>query len=96
MDIKSNHAVKAALTVEVMEWVIASFLLSHKEAIAVQEVRPGHLDGLEGVDAALACGLADAPAWLQHLLGLTAWRQHGAAEHACLLVALAAQHEMCA
>lgn len=79
------------LTVKNFQGVIASLLLAEEEAVAVQEVGPVHVDGLEGVDAARSHRPAGGAARFQHRVLFAARHQHRAAQHADLGVALAAQ-----
>lgn len=74
--------------------VIAPLLLAGKEAIAVQEVGPVHVDGLEGVDAARPQRLAGGAARFQHHVLFTARHQHRAAQHADLGVALPTEQSL--
>lgn len=79
------------LTSEALQRVITSLLVTDKEAIAVEEVGPGHLYLVKSATASSAHGFTRAAARLQHLLLLTAWGQHRAAQHANLRVTLSAQ-----
>lgn len=74
--------------------VVAALLLPHKEAIAVQEVGPVHLDGLEGAEAPVSHRLAGGAAGLHQRLLLAARHQHRAAQHADLRVALPSQQSV--
>lgn len=71
--------------------VVAALLLAGKEAIAVQEVRPGHLDDLEGVGAVLPQRLAGAAAGLDHPVVAAGRGQHRAAHQPDLRGALPVQ-----
>lgn len=71
--------------------VVASLLLAHKEAVAVQEVGPVHVDGLESAEAAGSHRLAGGAAGPLQLVLLAARHQHRAAQHADLGVALPRQ-----
>lgn len=82
------------LTVKTFQGVIATLLLAGEEAIAVQEVGPVHLDGLEGVDAARSHRRAGGAARPQHRLLFTARHQHRAAQHADLRVAPPAEQSL--
>lgn len=79
------------LTSEALQRVITSLFLTDKEAITVQEVGPGHLYPLESVAAFLTHRLTGGATRLHHLRLLAARRQHGAAQHADLRVALSSE-----
>lgn len=79
------------LTCEAFQGVKTALFLTHKKAIAVHEVGPSHVYRIEGVAAFLLHRLAGGATGLQQLLPLAARRQHGAAQHADLRVALAEQ-----
>lgn len=68
--------------------VEAAFLIAGKEAIAVEEVGPGHFDGLKRVGAVLPQRLARAAARLDHLVVPAGRREHRAAHQTYLRGAL--------
>lgn len=69
-------------------------LISGKEAIAVEEVGPFHVDGLKGVAASCVHGVASGATGQQHPVALAARRQHGAAQHPDVRVALSSQQRL--
>lgn len=71
--------------------VVAALLLARKEAVAVQEVRPGHLNGLEGVGAVLPQRLAGAAAGFDHPVVAAGRGQDRAADQADIRGALPVQ-----
>lgn len=64
--------------------VEAALLLAGEEAVAIQEVGPGHLDGLEGVGAVLPQSVARAAAGFDHPVVVAGRGDHGAAHQAYL------------
>lgn len=75
-------------TSESSQWVDAALLLAGEEAVAVQEVGPGHFDGLEGVGAVLPQSLARAATGLDHLVVVAGGGEDGAAHQTYLRGAL--------
>lgn len=69
-------------------------LISGEEAITVEEVGPFHVDGLEGVAASRVHGVAGGAAGHQRPVALAARRQHGAAQHPDVRVALSSQQRL--
>lgn len=63
-----NHTVTS--TFQPCQRVKAALLFTGKETVAVQEVGPGHLNGLKGVYAVLPQRLTCAAAWFDHLVVL--------------------------
>lgn len=74
--------------------VVAALLVAGKEAITVQEVGPGHVDGLKGVNAVLPQGLAGGAARFDHLVFLAGRGQDRAADQADLRRALPIEEPM--
>lgn len=74
--------------------VEAALLLAGKEAVTIQEVRPGHLDGLEGVGAVLPQGVAGAAAGFDHPVVAAGRGDDGAAHQAYLRGALPVEQPM--
>ena len=66
-------------------------MLAREVAAAVEEVGPGHVDGVKGGLAGFAQPLADVAAGPAHLAALASGGQHGAAQQAQVGVALALQ-----
>lgn len=73
-----------SFTSQSSQGVKAALLLTGKEAVAIQEVRPGHLDGLKGVGAVLPQGIARAAAGLDHLVVAAGRGDDGAAHQTYL------------
>ena len=71
--------------------VVAALLRAGEEAVAVQEVGPGHLDGLEGVAALPPQLLARAAAGLGGAVAPATGSQHGAAHQPDVRGALSVQ-----
>lgn len=69
----------ATYTFQPPQRVKAALLLAREEAVAIQEVGPGHFDALEGVGAVLPEGVARAAAGFDHLVVLARRGEHGAA-----------------
>lgn len=59
--------------------VIAALLGTGEEAVAVQKIRPGHFNGLKGVDAVLPQCLTCAAARFDHLVVPAGRGEDGAA-----------------
>lgn len=64
--------------------VEAALLLTGEEAVTIQEVGPGHFDGLEGVGAVLPQSVAGAAAGFDHLVVEAGRGDDGAADQAYL------------
>lgn len=69
----------ATYTFQPHQRVKAALLLAREEAVTIQEVGPGHFDGLEGVEAVLPQGVARAAAGFDHLVVLARRGEHRAA-----------------
>ena len=78
-------------TSQLLQGVVAAFLRAREVAAAIEEVGPGHVDGIEGGLAGLAQRPADMAAGSPHAAALAARGQHGAAQQAQVGVALALQ-----
>lgn len=74
--------------------VEAALLLTGKEAVTIQEVGPGHFDGLEGVGAVLPQRIARAAAGFDHLVVEAGRGDDGAAHQAYLGGALPVEQAM--
>lgn len=74
--------------------VIAALLVAGEEAVAIQEVGPGHLDGFEGVDTVLPQRLARAAAGFDRLVVLAGRGEHRAAYETYLGGALPVEQAM--
>lgn len=83
-----------SLTLESLQGIVTVLLISGEEAITVEEVGPLHVDGLEGKAASCAHGIAGGAAGQQCPVALAAWRQHGAAQHADVRVALSSKQRL--
>lgn len=82
------------LTLDPLQWVITPLFITGKEAITVEEVGPLHLYGLENVAAFCAHSITCGAAGQHHLVALTTWCQHGAAQHSDLWVALSSKQRL--
>lgn len=83
-----------SFTSQSSQGVKAALLLTGKEAVTIQEVRPGHFDGLEGVGAVLPQSIARAAAGFDHLVVVAGRGDDGAADQAYLRGALAVEQAM--
>lgn len=89
---KESHA--GEVTLESLQGIITVLLISREEAITVEEVGPFHVDGLEGEAAFCMHGVAGGAARQQRPVALAARRQHGAAQHPDVGVALSSQQRL--
>lgn len=76
-------------TFQPCQGVKTALLIAGKEAVTVQEVGPGHLDGLKGMGAVFPQGLTCASARFDHLVIPAGRGQHRTAHQADLRGALA-------
>lgn len=59
-----------SVTFQPSQWVKAAFLVTSKEAVTVEEVRPGHINSFKGVGTILPQCFTSAAARLDHLVVL--------------------------
>lgn len=84
----------SALTMEPLQRVITLLSVGGEEAVAVEEVGPLHVDGLEGVAAPGAHSVARGAAGQHRPAALAARHQHRAAQHSYVGVALPPQQRL--
>lgn len=91
---RTAQLISVTYTFQSHQRVKAALLFAGKEAVTVEEVGPGHFDGLEGMCAVLPQRLACAAARFDHLVVLARRGEHGAADQTYLWGALPIQQAM--
>lgn len=86
--VQTEQKDSVTFTFQPCQRVIAALLVAGKEAVTVEEVGPGHFDGLKGMDAVFPQCLACAAAWFDHLVILAGRGEHRAAYETYLRGAL--------
>lgn len=84
----SIRHINMTFTFQPSQRIKAALLVTGKEAVAIQEIRPGHFNGLKGVGAVLPQCLTCAPARFHHLVISAGWGEYWAAHKTNLRGAL--------